>query len=99
MFILAGAALLGDNFKMSSTPVPVDGSVHTQQRPYVRWVFVDEHETSNIFFLNSFHKQATQFYHAFGGADAFFLRPQPRRVTACHTAVRCNDGPPAATKA
>ena len=63
---------------------------------------VYEYETSDIFFLNGFHKQATQFYPAFGvalgGVDAF-LRPQPRRSTACHPAVRCNDGPPAATRA
>ena len=42
-------------------------------------------------FLNGFHKQATQFYYAFGvafsGVDAF-LRHQPRRSTACHTARR-----------
>ena len=29
---------------------------------------VYEHETSDVFFLNGFYKQATQFYYAFGGA-------------------------------
>ena len=68
----------------------------------VRARLVDEHETAKFFFLNGFHKQAAQGYDAFGvalgGMDAFF-RPRPRRSTACHTAVRCNAGPPVAARA
>ena len=69
----------------------------------VRTRLIHKHKTSNVFLLNLFEKQTPQgdyaFRVAFGGMDAFFLRPQSRRSTACHTAVRCNDGPPAATRA
>ena len=44
-------------------------------------------------------RNATTRFVSRSAAWTLFLRPQPRRSTACHTAVRCNDGPPAATKA
>ena len=65
--------------------------------------FVHEHEARPIFRLHGLPKRAAQSYDpfgvAFGGVNAFFLRPQPRLSTARRSAGRLRAGPPAATKA
>ena len=66
----------------------------------IRAGFVHEYQTRHIFLRKGFQRQPAQAHDAgrvaFGGVDAFFLRPQPRASVARQVVLRLRAGPPTA---
>lgn len=62
--------------------------------------FIDKDEMRTVFLGQGLEKRLPQGYDpfavAFGGVDAFFLRPQPSCSTARQVLVRLSAGPPRA---